>query len=98
MKICVIVIISLNNIIAIVENENNELHLCCFVKENYGVFAFSCRNYHRIYELMQHDKKNETGAINFTFLKSVGDIQINQTAKKTDIEEVLDFYREFFGC
>ena len=79
-------------------DKNILMKVARFVKENYGVFAFNCRNYQRIYELMQHDKKNETGAINFTLLKSVGDIQINRTANKTEIEEVLDFYREFFGC
>jgi 3-dehydroquinate synthase len=69
-----------------------------FVKEYYGVFAFDCSDYERIYELMQHDKKNDTCAINFTLLKAVGDIKINQTADKKEIEEALDFYRDFFGC
>jgi 3-dehydroquinate synthase len=63
-----------------------------FVKEHYGVFAFDCKQYQRIYELMQHDKKNESGAINFTLLKAVGEIEINQTANQKDIDEVLDFY------
>jgi len=79
-------------------NKNVLMKIACFVKENYGVFTFDCKNYKRIYELMQHDKKNETGVINFTLLKAVGDIQINQTANKKEIEETLDFYREFFGC
>ena len=69
-----------------------------FIKEQYGAFAFDCKKYPRIYELMQHDKKNDSGTINFTLLKTVGDIQINQTACRNDIEEVLDFYREFMGC
>ena len=63
-----------------------------FVKENYGVFAFNCSDYPRLYELMKHDKKNESDEINFTLLKAVGDIKINQTANKKEIEEVLDFY------
>jgi 3-dehydroquinate synthase len=69
-----------------------------FIKEHYGVFTFDCRNFQRIYELMQHDKKNESGAINFTLLKAPGDIKINQTANREEIEESLDFYREFLGC
>lgn len=28
-----------------------------FIKENYGAFAFSCRQYDSLYELMLHDKK-----------------------------------------
>jgi 3-dehydroquinate synthase len=68
-----------------------------FVKENYGVFPLSCNQYERLFELMQHDKKNEEGKINFTLLKAVGEIEINQTADKKEIEETLDFYREYSG-
>lgn len=68
-----------------------------FVKENYGAFAFDCKQYDRLYQFMQHDKKNSAGIINFTLLKEVGDIQINQTADKETIFEMLDFYRECMG-
>jgi 3-dehydroquinate synthase len=67
-----------------------------FIKENYGVFSFDCNQYERLFELMQHDKKNESKNINFTLLKTVGKIEINQTADKKEIEEVLDFYRDYF--
>jgi 3-dehydroquinate synthase len=73
-------------------DKNVLLRLARFVKEYYGVFAFDCKNYQRIYELMQHDKKNEAGAVNFTLLKNIGEIQINQTADRKEIEEALDFY------
>jgi 3-dehydroquinate synthase len=63
-----------------------------FVKENYGIFPFTCSQYERLFELMQHDKKNESATINFTLLKAVGEIEINQTADKKEIEEALDFY------
>ena len=76
-------------------DKNVLLKIARFVKENYGIFPFDCNDYQRIYELMQHDKKNDSGAINFTLLKAVGDIQINQMANQKMIEEVLDFYREF---
>lgn len=68
-----------------------------FIKENYGAFAFNCKQYDRLYELMLHDKKNTAGIINFTLLKEVGDICLNQTADKETIFEVLDFYRECMG-
>ena len=45
-------------------------------------------------ELMTHDKKNSAGTINFTLLGGIGDIRINQTAKKEEIYEMLDFFRE----
>ncbi len=65
-----------------------------FVKAHYGSFSFDCRQYDRIYELMLHDKKNTAGVINFTLLRGIGDIEINQTASKDEIFEALDFYRE----
>lgn len=65
-----------------------------FIKEHYGTFTFSCKNYNHIYELMKHDKKNNSGIINFTLLGDIGDIRINQTATKEEIFEMLDFFRE----
>jgi 3-dehydroquinate synthase len=62
-----------------------------FIKENYGIFSFDCGQYQRLYELMQHDKKNEYTTVNFTLLKSVGEIEINQTATQKEIDEALDF-------
>ena len=67
-----------------------------FIKENYGSLLLNCNIYDQLYQLMQHDKKNEdVNTINFTLLKDVGDIQINQTASKEEIFEALDFLREF---
>ena len=40
---------------------------------------------------MKHDKKNESKEINFTLLSDIGDVKINQTATKEEIEECLDF-------
>ncbi len=69
-----------------------------FIKENYGVFTFDCKQYDRLYEFMTHDKKNEAGIINFTLLGGIGDIRINQPATKEEIFDMLDFYRESMGC
>jgi len=68
-----------------------------FIKENYGGFAFDCKQYDRLHELMKHDKKNMGGVINFTLLKDVGNICLNQTADKNTIFEMFDFYRECMG-
>lgn len=68
-----------------------------FIKENYGTFAFDCNQYEKLYELMTHDKKNTAGIINFTLLKEVGEVEINQTATKEEIFDMLDFYRECMG-
>ena len=65
-----------------------------FIRQNYGNFAFDCKQYERLYEFMTHDKKNEGGIINFTLLGGIGDIRINQQATKDEIFEALDFLRE----
>ena len=67
-----------------------------FIREHYGTFAFDCKQYGRIYELMTHDKKNEGGIINFTLLADIGDIRINQHTTKEDIMDMLDFFRDGF--
>lgn len=64
------------------------------LKEYYGFYTINCKDYERIFELMTHDKKNESSNINFTLLSNIGEIKINQTATKEEIFEILDFYRE----
>ncbi len=68
-----------------------------FIRQNYGTFTFDCSQYEQLYELMKHDKKNTAGIINFTLLKEIGDISLNQTADKKTIFEMFDFYRECMG-
>lgn len=70
------------------------LRLKYLIKEYYGFFNFSCKEYDALYELMTHDKKNESKEINFTLLSDVGEIQINQHASKEEIYECFDFLRE----
>ena len=65
-----------------------------FIKEHYGKMSITCNDYPTLLELMTHDKKNVADTINFTLLGGIGDIRINQTAKKEEIYEALDFYRE----
>lgn len=64
------------------------------MKEYYGIFNFSCKEYDSLFELMTHDKKNYSKEINFTLLVDIGDIRIDQTASKEDIFECFDFLRE----
>jgi len=70
------------------------LRLKYLTKEYYGLFQFSCNEYDSLYELMTHDKKNDSKEINFTLLADIGGIRINQTATKEEIFECFDFYRE----
>ncbi len=71
------------------------LKLKYLIKEYYGTFNFDCSDYELLYELMTHDKKNESKEINFTLLSDIGEIQINQSASKEEIFDCLDF---FAGC
>jgi 3-dehydroquinate synthase len=70
------------------------LRLKYLSKEYYGIFEFSCKEYESLFELMTHDKKNDSKEINFTLLADIGDIHINQTATKDEIFECFDFFRE----
>ena len=65
-----------------------------FVREYYGTFDFTCKDYDRIYELMCHDKKNTGGVISMTLLADIGDIRIDCHPLRDDIFEALDFLRE----
>ena len=65
-----------------------------FVRENYGTLPITCDHYDTLINLMQHDKKNVKGKINFTLLANIGDVRINQTATTEEIKEALDFFRE----
>ncbi len=65
-----------------------------FIRENYGTLPITCDDYPTLLELMTHDKKNTAGIINFTLMGGIGDIRINQTATKEEIEDALDFFRE----
>ena len=68
-----------------------------YIKSLYPAFDHDCRDYDALYELMTHDKKNESGIINFTLLSDIGKVQINQSVSKEMLLSSLDFYRESFG-
>jgi 3-dehydroquinate synthase len=61
----------------------------------YGKFELNGTDFNRLYELMMHDKKNESGRINFTLLSDVGKTEINQNCDKQLIFEALKSFRNF---
>ena len=65
-----------------------------FIREHYGRLLITCDDYDELLQWMQHDKKNTSTDINFTFLEDIGKPIINQTATKDEIKEALDFFRE----
>lgn len=68
-----------------------------FVREHYGAPAITCKHYDALLELMTHDKKNDSGFINFTLLRGVGDIAINQTASREELTLMFDLFRDLMG-
>lgn len=60
----------------------------------YGKFKISEDDFSRLYELMTHDKKNESGRINFTLLSEIGKIEINQNCEKEIIFKALESFQK----
>ncbi len=68
-----------------------------FIYQNYSALPIDCDDYEHLYEIMKHDKKNQSATINFTLLADIGDIKINQTVDKDLVFQSLDFYRDSVG-
>jgi len=62
--------------------------------EIYGKFEIEESDFEYLYQLMTHDKKNESGRINFTLLPEIGSIEINQNCSKDLIFKALKYYKE----
>ena len=60
--------------------------------ELYNKFEISAEDFEALFELMTHDKKNESGRINFTLLSEIGKIKINQNCSKELIFESLEYF------
>ena len=67
--------------------------LSAWLKGIYGKFVIGEDSFERLYKLMTHDKKNESGRINFTLLPETGKIAIDQHCEKELILEALNYYR-----
>lgn len=78
---------------------STELHvLASYIRENYGEFAFGCKDYEALIELMQHDKKNDSpDHINFTLLHHAGQAVTDVTIDVDKITAALDIYRDMMG-
>jgi 3-dehydroquinate synthase len=63
----------------------------------YGNFTFRESDYEPLFELMKHDKKNESGRINFTLLENTGRFVINQNCDREQVFLSLDFLRKLAG-
>ena len=59
----------------------------------YGKFEIDEEDFEHLYQFMTHDKKNDSGKINFTLLPRVGEIEINRNCSKELIFEALNYYK-----
>lgn len=65
--------------------------VAAYVRENYGTFSFSCKDYPALLSYMAGDKKNDAqGRVNFTLLRAVGEPVIDNILDAKEIETALD--------
>ncbi len=74
------------------------LELTKWMLEVYGKFEITENDFERLFQFMTHDKKNESGRINFTLLPKIGEIAINQNCEKDLIFEALEYYMNLQSC
>ncbi|HPF50101.1 MAG TPA: 3-dehydroquinate synthase [Draconibacterium sp.] len=67
--------------------------LTVWLQSIYGKFNVKEDDFEILYQLMTHDKKNESGRINFTLLPEIGKIEINQNCSKELIMDALNYYK-----
>lgn len=65
-----------------------------FVKENYGTFNITCKDYDTLIALMRHDKKSQSGEINCSLLADIGDIKLGTTVTPDDAKTALDIFQD----
>jgi 3-dehydroquinate synthase len=65
-----------------------------FIIKTYGKINIPNDAFSFLIKIMQQDKKNESDAINFTFLKGIGQFEINHTATEKEILGSIDFYNQ----
>jgi 3-dehydroquinate synthase len=65
-----------------------------WLKDLYGTFNISEADFDRLYQLMQHDKKNEANRINFTLIPEIGKFEIDCYCQKEEIFASLRFLQQ----
>lgn len=69
-----------------------------YVRDNYGAFPVSCKDYDRLLNFMVHDKKNSNPeGYTFTLLKAFGEPVIGAGASADEIRTALDIYCDLNG-
>ena len=63
-----------------------------FLLKTYDLYPFDKNLYPTFIALMEQDKKNEDGLINFSLLPAIGEVAVNRTCNRQLIEESLDYF------
>ena len=64
-----------------------------FILKTYGYYPLNKADFEPFIQLMYNDKKNEGGQINFSMIRSPGQVRVNQTCDIAQIEESLTYYQ-----
>lgn len=65
-----------------------------FLLKIYGLYSIKEMPHADLLKLMQQDKKNEDGLINFSLISTIGEVVVNQTCEVALIIESLNYYNE----
>ncbi len=71
--------------------------ITAFVRRLYPPYIFAETNFAEILSYMKKDKKNRGGVINFTFIRTIGQAEVNQTCEEKWIEESMRYYLTSMG-
>lgn len=78
-------------------NEKDLHAITSYIFSHFAKIKIERTVYHRIVELMRHDKKNFEGEIQMTLLNGIGDAVINKPVRADQIIESLNFYQRWTG-
>lgn len=69
--------------------------ICEFIAAHFKPMDLDRMQFHRLIEIMRHDKKNKQSRINFTLLNGIGDSVVDQEPEMEDIMEALGFLERY---
>jgi 3-dehydroquinate synthase len=63
-----------------------------WIRQLFGTISLESADFEELWNIMQHDKKNEGNLINFTLLSAIGKFEINQNCSKDLVMESLQYF------
>jgi len=75
--------------------EEKTREIAMVIRKLYAKVSFTNTDIKAILDLLQHDKKNINGQLNFVLLKAIGKPVLDCHVRKQDIRKAFDFYESF---